>query len=217
MLVTISGIDFSGKSTQIRLLSEHLEREGRRTFVLWYRAGYSAALDTLRRTLRRIRPGALPAAGHNAQRERAFQRRFVQEAWARMAIADLAVQYATRIRWHLTAGEVVICDRFVWDSLIDLQLKFPHLAVSEWKQWQIAARAAPCPDLAILLAISDSEQQQRMTQKKEPFPDSPCTRGRRLAAYQDLAATGRFVVLDGAQPESHVHQQITQLLRKLGA
>ncbi len=49
---------------------------------------------------------------------------------------------------------------------------------------------------------------RRMEAKDEPFPDPPATRDRRYQWYQQLAASGRYTVVDGTQPRDAIHAQI---------
>src|SRR5687767_973907 len=100
-LITFSGSDCSGKSTQLRLLSEELERQGRHTVRFWFRPGYSAMLDSARRLVRRLSPSALPGPRETAARERAFARGGVKTAWVAVALFDMLVQYGVVIRSHL--------------------------------------------------------------------------------------------------------------------
>ncbi|MGE0328477.1 MAG: hypothetical protein AB7S68_39550, partial [Polyangiaceae bacterium] len=92
-LVSFSGVDCAGKSTQIGLLKANLERGRVPHSVFWYRPGYSKELDALRRTIRRLRPGAIPAPKDNQARDAAFAKPGVTGAWVAVALADLLLQY----------------------------------------------------------------------------------------------------------------------------
>ncbi len=196
MLISISGVDGSGKSTQLQALAHGLEQRGHRVRTLWYRPGYSDTLNRLRAALRRARPAALPSPGDPARRAQVFARRPVAEAWVAAALGDMFVQYALGVRRALATGETVLADRYVADGLLDLDLRFPALGVSARPLARAVAWACPRPDVALLLWLPWEDAQTRLATKVEPFPDPPELRARRYQAYARLAASGQFAVID---------------------
>ncbi len=214
MLITVSGIDCAGKSTQIERLRAALAAAGEPPIVFWHRPGYSAELDRLRALVRRLRPSALPTTASPKARARAFRSRRVQQAWARLALADMAVQYGARVRAWVRAGKTVICDRYTWDGLLDLDLRFPELAPSRWAQARAVEGLAPTPDVALLLLLPREEMLRRMEAKREPFPDAPEVRDRRFDAYQAMASDPRFAVIDAGGSVDEVHERILGRVRE---
>lgn len=216
MLLTLSGIDCSGKSTQIERLIAGLEARGHRTRRFWFRPGYSREMDTLRSVVRRLRPGAIPPPGKSSAREQTFARPGVARAWMTMALADSMLQYALKLRALLTAGFTVVCDRYVYDARLDLQLRFPDQTQTFALPLDLVEWSAPRPDLALLLTLPRAEMLRRMALKREPFPDAPALRDRRYAAYERLAAVGPVTAIDAARPidvvaadvMSHVERQL---------
>ncbi|MCB9727453.1 MAG: thymidylate kinase [Deltaproteobacteria bacterium] len=212
MIIAVSGVDGAGKSTQIARLESWLRAHGARPEVLWHRPGYSPALDLARATLRRLRPGALPTPGPSAARERAFSKPHVRRGWAALALLDSLVHYAAVVRARSLAGRAVICDRYVDDGLLDLRLRFSDLRTERWPATRALRALSPRPDLSILLMLDRAEVQARVARKAEPFPDPPEMRERRHAAYEALAATGRFTVVDASGPPEVVFERIRALL-----
>lgn len=212
MIIAVSGVDCAGKSTQIAMLEAHLRALGARPDVRWHRPGYSRGLDLARAAVRRLRPSAIPAPGPSAARERAFQSPRVQRTWAAMALVDTLYHYALEVRALSLAGRAVICDRYLDDGLLDLRLRFPDLRVDRWLATRALLKVTPRPDLAILLMLDRAAVQARLAKKAEPFPDPPETRERRHAAYDALATSGRFIVVDADGTPDAVFAQIRALL-----
>lgn len=209
-LITVSGIDCAGKSTQIALLAEALRAHGhQRVRVFWYRPGYSDELDALRALVRRVRPGALPRAESAPEaRARLFDKGSVRHTWLAMALVDTLAQYGAKLRAFLARGETVICDRYVHDGLLDLKLKFPELGDLHDVFARTLPKMCPTPDTALLLMLPKHVMLERMAQKREPFPDSEAIRDARYAAYEELGRSGRFHVLDAAQAVEALHQDM---------
>jgi dTMP kinase len=211
MLVTISGIDGSGKTTQVNLLEQFLRASGRRTRSVWYRPGYSRTLDAVRSVVRRVRPSMLPTTG--IERERAFARPGTSTAWVAMATADTFVQYAVKIRTLLLAGFVVLCDRYVHDALLDFRLRFPAFDTGGV---ETLLRLTPRPAAQFLIRLPWDHVEARLAAKAEPFPDPPALRRLRFEAYEQMIAGTKFQVIDGAQPLDQVQQNIRVALVSRG-
>ena len=197
-LITFSGVDCAGKSTQLDLLESRLKADGHQVRTLWFRPGYSKELDGLRAAVRRVRPGALPRSdGDDApRRDEVFQKPNVRRSWVAMALADSLVQYALKLRTWIARGDVVLCDRYLWDSEMDLNLRFPELKEPIRRAMKGLDLLCPKPDIALLLVLSMEKASERMRQKDEPFPDPEETRQDRYQRYMSLGSNGKFAVID---------------------
>lgn len=200
MLVTFSGIDGAGKSTQIELLMDHLRREGRKPLYVWTRGGYTPLFERLKALLRRLPGRAVPPPGNNPRRTQAFRKGWVRRLWLVLGLLELLWLYGLQLRWWRWRGRVVVCDRYLWDTLIDFRLNFPQEYVERWWLWRLLARIAPQPDAAFLLLVPVEESVRRSDAKGEPFRDPPEVLAQRLAQYQALAQDGCWHVIDGRRP-----------------
>jgi thymidylate kinase len=206
LLITVSGVDLAGKTTQLDALSRWLAETGTPATLLWHRPGYSQGLDMLRAGIRRLRPSALPRATNPEARARVFERRSVRVAWTAAACADTALQYGLRARSLRQAGRVVLCDRYLEDAILDLDLRFGGALASA--SANVLRRVCPVPDAAFLLMVPWLEVERRSRIKLEPFPDATALRRARHNAYARLAKEGRFIVIDAARPIDDVQHDL---------
>ena len=54
MLISFSGLDCAGKSTQISLLKEYLQGKGYEVSEVWSRGGYTPGIETMKKILRTL-------------------------------------------------------------------------------------------------------------------------------------------------------------------
>jgi thymidylate kinase len=216
-LIVFSGLDGAGKSTQIRLLMERLESDGCRPVCLWTRGGYTSGFNALKSALRRLSRGrALPESGHTRRRARAFKSPATRRAWLRLALLDLIRVYAVQVRLWLWRGRTIICDRYLWDTLVDFRLNFPLETVEESFLWRALARLTPRPDAAFLMLVPVEESVRRSDIKGEPFRDPVEVLEERLSRYEALATEGHWHVLDGRRAAPDLASDILSKLDERG-
>lgn len=209
MLIAFSGLDGAGKSTQIELLMKALQEDGRPLAYLWVRGGYTPVFTALKSLVRHITRGkALPPSGRNQARSQAFSKPWVRYVWLRLSLLDLIFTYGVRVRWWLAAGKTVVCDRYIWDTLIDFRLNFPMEVVEKSWLWRVLVHVAPKPDVSFLMVIPVEESIRRSKLKNEPFPDSVEVLTARREQYLSLCSQSGWIVLDGTQDVQHISAQI---------
>jgi thymidylate kinase len=216
MLITLSGMDGSGKSTQIQLLKQALERGGSTVRVRWLRPGYGPELDRARAAIRAIRPNAMPhreaSEDQRSARKQAFAKPGVRATWRRLACADAILQWGVKVRVELAAGRVVIADRWWEDALLDLEFRFPDDRTATRRSVLAVSRLIPRPAHRILLMVPPDVSARRCAEKEEPYPDDHALRERRYAAYQHMAADSHHVVVDATVSVEAVHRAICEIV-----
>lgn len=218
-LITFSGIDGAGKSTQIALLRRHLAQSGCDGIYLWSRGGYTPLFEGFKRLMRRLPVRTLPPPGQSTQRTQAFAKGWIRQLWLVLALLDLAWLYGVQVRWWQRRGRVVICDRYLWDTLIDFQLNFPDQRIKHWVLWRVLAHLTPQPTVAFLLLVPVEESIRRSDIKREPFRDSPGTLVQRLAHYKTLVQEKDkyWHYLDGRRPAPDLAAEISAILNQRNA
>jgi thymidylate kinase len=211
-LIVFGGLDGAGKSTQIDLLRARLARAGLRPALVWVRGGYTPLFTRAKALARRLGGRRVPPAGRGAARTRALARPWLRRAWLVLALVDLLLLLAVRVRLLRWRGRVVLCDRYLADTRVDFRLNFPGEAVERWVLWRLVERLAPRPDAAFLLLVPVAESERRSQAKREPFPDPAPVLVQRLAQYQALGAAGGCMVLDGSRPVTEVAESIATAL-----
>ena len=206
--VALSGIDGAGKSTQLELLERRLRTRGRDVVCMWTRGGSTSGALAVKALLRILAGKRLPAAGNSARREELLGRPWIQQLWLLLAILDLIRIYGFVIRAYRLAGKAVICDRYLWDSLIDFKIMFPSISVEQSLLWRLLVFLAPVPERAVLLMIPLALSEARCAQKYDPFPETPERRKRRFQLYEEASVAQYWEVIDSTDSRDTVFRKI---------
>ncbi len=201
-LITFEGIDGSGKSTQIRLLTQTLKRDDI-PFLLAREPGGTPVGESIREILL-----------NSAHREMdAVTELFLFEAARAQLIRDL-------IRPALDAGKLVLLDRFT-DSTVAYQGYGRGLGVDRVTALNDAATSGLIPDRTFLLDLPAEEGIDRMKRGRPGKSDRLDTEGldftRRVReGYLEVArqSAERVTVIDALRPIEAIESDIYGKIRE---
>ena len=88
-VIIFSGLDCSGKSTQIDFLKKEFSNRNQKNFVFWSRGGYTPGIEKFKSIIRFIFGGKLPKPGKTKKRDRAFSNQYIRRLWITLAMLDL--------------------------------------------------------------------------------------------------------------------------------
>jgi thymidylate kinase len=215
MLIAMSGVDCSGKTTQLDLLEKWLSGKGLDSRRLWHRPGYSGWLQAIKSAARKLKPTALPTGEMNRERTRIFNKPSVQILWIMMGLTDMFVQYALKVRLLSLLPRPILCDRYIYDACLDMKLRFPKFSRSIERGVAFIAWISPRPHAWFLLTLDSDEITVRSELKKEPFPDPVEMREERFSHYQELSKTGETIVIDASGSAEDVLKKLTDHLSEI--
>jgi thymidylate kinase len=219
-LITFSGLDGAGKTTQISMFLEHLARESISFSMLEMYDDVSVAA-----LVRRKFATKQPTAAAGTARERSLapkaaaprdpeplrldkNRSDLPTVIARQFVYLLDLQRFLIVRRrHLTGPDgVLVMDRYFFDSLANLltasTLAAPYVS--------FFLKLAPVPQLAVLLDVAPETAFRR----KREYP-LEYLRQRRSAYQKIFARVETALVLDGEQEPELIHQQLVERARSL--
>jgi thymidylate kinase len=215
----LSGLESSGKSTQLKLLMESAHRQGLRPVYLWTRPGYTRNLETAKRLVRRLtrRSAAGRSSGSSTaervqrdypRRGEGFRSPRLRRLWLSIALFDLIWVYALQVRYWQFRGRTVICDRYLWDCLVDFRVNFPNDAVESGLLGRILTALTPRPDIAFILLISVAESLRRSEHRERKFRETEAVLEQRLEQYRSVADQFQWPLLDAQRPIDEVAAEI---------
>ena len=214
LLVAFSGMDGSGKSTAAEAARDRLEAAGLPTRVEWARLGNEGeVLDRIAVPVKRLLGGrgsvADPVAAGGPlpelEAKAAEGRRRGPVAWVWTLFVALvnarAHRRAARGRRH---GQSVVCDRWLADSLVDLELRYGRHRAAAF----LLRALVPRPDVAFLLAID-----ARTSIERKPGDQADWVLERMERLYEQAARRHGLVVVDARRPLAEVTAAVERRLR----
>jgi thymidylate kinase len=235
-VVALSGLDGSGKSTQVHNLQAALDRLGHEAEVEWTKIARDALSRSLGRWAKgvigrsplasrleevdepppsapeagagetdgevRVYPDGLAPAPPDAGRRLRHRSRLLTWTWALVIAVGNGLDHRRAVRRH--AGRVVICDRYVLDTLVHLHYRYGD-DLPLWLHRRIVRWLSPRPAAAFFLDVPAEVARAR---KPEQYltPELAIMRER----YQRHAGEAGAVVLDGTRPIEDVAAEIAR-------
>jgi thymidylate kinase len=215
-LICFTGIDGSGKTTQARLLVDWLTSRGVQATYTWSRGEVlafrriflSLGRKALGTSTREIANDQASYREYQSRKSRLMGNALVRTLWSVMTYAEHVVQINTDIRRGVRAGSWVVCDRYQWDTLIDLAVlnrKSSRWLVNGFNMFMW--RFLPSPPLTFLIDIPAEEAMRR----KDDIPSLEYVQTRR-DHYLFLANKDLFKVIDGCRGAADIHREIASIV-----
>lgn len=211
MIITFSGLDGCGKSTQMRHLQAAVRDRRERPVAVWSRLGYTPLMEGGKWLLRRcLGSRQLPPQGASTRRTVLLQKSWLARLWLIGGILDLMLVYGLYFRLLRGLGRVVVSDRYLWDSWVDILVHFPGQKRFCASFWPLLEWLAPRPDRAFFLEVPVAEALRRGGLKDDPFPVGEEALEQRLAGYRQQQQQASWELLDGTLPPNALAARILQ-------
>ena len=200
MFITFEGIDFSGKTTQAKLLLEFFRKQKKQ--VIFVREPGGTYISE------KIRAILLDKENHNMH----FLAEFLLFSASRQQLVKEV------IKPHLKRKYIVICDRY-YDSSTAYQGYGGNLSLNDVNKINKIATDGLVPDISFLIDIDYNESlkrkkikkniDDRIEQKKKSYYKKVINGYREIAKKEK-----RFKVLDGKKTVQELQKEIVTILNK---
>lgn len=199
-LYVFSGIDCAGKSTHIDALVKFFKSRKIKHMVVWSRVGYTPAIEASKKIFKAISKRGIDDAVIRAEANKSPTKRKIL---AFASIIDLTLFYGIYFRLLSLFGYIIIADRYLQDSCIDLHIKYNDLNIANWLVYKMLVKLSLKPKKALMLYISPEESMRRSELKYEPWPENLEQRRMRIALYELDRFNAGYTTVDcsGSIPE----------------
>jgi thymidylate kinase len=215
MIISFSGLDGCGKSTQIQRVKKRIQEEGSNAVVLWSRGGYTPGFKLLKKLVRLMSLNRLPEAGASERRSRIIAKPIVRRIWLTIAVLDLVGLYGIYVRFLDYLGCIVICDRYLDDSRLDFVENMSAANLEDTWLWKLLELLSPNVDLSILLEIQVDLALERSGIKNDEYPVACDALERRFQEFASVKHFGEHVRVDASENEEDVFEVVWALVCQL--
>ena len=211
-MISFSGSDCCGKSTQIDLLCKELEKQNKKYRVIWSRGGYTPGIEAVKKLLR----GGVSSTSREekvAYSEQVNSNSKKKKLLFTASLMDLWFYYSVTLRLKEWFGTTVICDRYIWDTYIDFKIKYPEYDFERGFWWRLTLKTMLKPKASFCLFIPAEESMRRSELKDEPFPEPVEARRQRIDWYVRERDNNRWqYVIDATKSIDEVYTAIVERL-----
>lgn len=212
-MISFSGIDCSGKSTQIELLCNELKKQNRRYQVIWSRGGYTPGIQFLKDLISKDRSG-MTKEERIQYSEKVNSNSTKRKLLFTASLMDLWLYYSVVLRFKELMGTTVICDRYIWDTYIDFKMKYPDYDFENGFWWKLTLKTMLKPKPSFVFFIPAEESMRRSDLKDEPFPEPIEIRKERIDHYMNELKNNRWdCIIDATKSIEEVFDSVKENLQ----
>jgi len=209
MIISFSGIDSSGKGTQIKFLSMYFSGVSVPFKVCWARPGYTPMLALLKKYFFRSKNKSINYL--QDRKKTALANNFLSYIWIYISLIDLILYWVVYFR-IINKRSIIIADRYILDAYVDLSIQFKGVDISKLVLYRLLKFLTPIPDYSFFLELNPDISIKRQSIKHDRYPvDFSSLQARADLYHTELAnKIYSFIVIDANIPA----EEIELIIRK---
>jgi len=212
-MISVSGIDSAGKTTQIEFIEKYYESINRKFIRIWGRGSWTPGVEIIKKLVRKDKNFTAEQKAEYRKEARTNPKK--SKLLLIASILDLYLYFGIYYRWKGLFVKEVICDRYIWDTCADFRVGFSQFDFENWLIWKLLLKFIPMPRHSFMLVISPEESISRGLKKQEMYMESLENKTKKIQEYFKLIDEGKWTdVIDGNQPIEAINDRIREILGK---
>lgn len=212
MVVSFSGIDGAGKTTQINLLTDYCDKHKIKYIKRWSKARGTPGIMFIKQLVRRDK-------GMNQEEKLAHREEIYNSSWKKnvlfvLSMIDLCFYWGIYLRYIKRTCDLLILDRYLWDTYVEVSNEFHIENLSNHLLWKLVKFCAIKPEVSLLLTIPAEESLRRDLLKGEITTDALELKQAKTNMYMMLKEKGAWnTCIDSMTTIEHTHKEILKALK----
>lgn len=212
MIISFSGIDSAGKTTQIDMLMEYCKKNNIDAKRLWGKARGTPGVEFLKSIVRRDKK--MEHQEKMEYRKAFFQNTKKKRLLLIISLLDLIWYFGIYYRIESLFHRITILDRYVWDTFVEVKTEFTGIDFEKWLLWKIVVIISPKPKHSFLFVIPAEESLRRDVQKGDLDADHVELKREKIDLYLSLKDAGKWMhVMDGMQSREELNESVLSILK----
>ncbi len=211
MVVSFSGIDGAGKTTQITRLEAYCTQHNICYTKKWSKARGTPGIMFLKNLVRRDKK--MDTEAKLEYREQVYKNGWKRKVLLTASLLDLCWYWGIYFRILRRKCPLLILDRYIWDTYVEVSTEFGIENLKDRLLWKLVKAVAMKPDKGIILTIPAEESLRRDMLKGEITTDSLEFKKNKIGIYTMLMEQNCWnVVLDATATVEQTFAEICQAI-----
>lgn len=191
LLICFMGIDGSGKTTLAKKLAEKLTKHNIKCKYLWW---LEAENSVLRRTLRFLNHPSNEINRKSKLYNPRKSTKFFMLIYQYLVLLDYLRQLISKVWLPINLGKVVICDRYIYDTIIAFSIEFNYSQRKFQRMFKLFSSLSPKPDIFFMVDVPNDVAFKR----KDDIPSIESL-SKPITIYKELGKQMNAMVIDGTR------------------
>lgn len=210
-MVSFSGIDCAGKTTQIELLEKYFIANGQKVKRIWARGRCTPGVILIKNIVRTDKN--LDEQGKKEYYEEVHKSSKKRKLLLIASILDLYWYFGLYYRVLNIFNKNLICDRYLWDTYIDFKVDYSEFDFEKWIIWKLLPGFVLKPKVSFMFVIPPEESIRRGIQKKEAGMQTIEQKQGKIQKYLELVKEKKWTnVIDGMRNIEDISKEIREVL-----
>lgn len=208
MIVSFSGIDSAGKTTQIELLCQYCDKKKIKYKKVWSKARGTPGVLLLKELVRRDKN--MDATQKAEYRTEVFQNSRKRNLLYIASMLDLCWYWGLYYRILNLTNKLVICDRYIWDTYVEVKEKdFRGMDIDNSILWKIVKTVSPHPKVSFVFTIPPEESLRRDHNKNAAGIEELNIKIQKIDCYMKCIENDCWTnPMDGMRSINDLHQDV---------
>lgn len=213
MIISFSGIDSAGKTTQIDKLTAYFDAHGIKYVKRWSKARGTPGVELLKSLVRKDNPKEQSDAERVAARREVYKSKKKQKLLFAASMLDLCWYWGVYFRLLNITNRYLICDRYLWDTYVEMKHDFYSIDIDHSFLWEMVKFLAATPKVSFVFVIPAELSLERDLQKGTDGTEDIERKKSKIDVYMHLVEQGRWTnVMDGTKSRESLHHEVLDII-----